>query len=128
MTSLLGRWKLIDARAFDEAGNELEPPLGHPMGVILYEADRMIVAVGNGRAMFRARPRSGPSSPILVAIPLMESCSRFASMVRPARPSRQIKSVEYASKGQTATWLFRSYLRGRARASNLLGNASTNPS
>jgi hypothetical protein len=48
MTSLLGRWKLIDARAFDEAGNELEPPLGHPMGVILYEADRMIVAVGNG--------------------------------------------------------------------------------
>ena len=49
MTSLLGRWKLIDARAFDEAGNELEPPLGqNPMGVILYEADRMIVAVGDG--------------------------------------------------------------------------------
>ena len=45
MTSLLGRWKLINARAFDEAGNELEPPLGqNPMGVILYEADRMIVA------------------------------------------------------------------------------------
>jgi hypothetical protein len=49
MTSLLGRWKLIDARAFDAAGNELDPPLGqNPIGVILYEADRMIVAVGNG--------------------------------------------------------------------------------
>lgn len=49
MASLLGRWKLIEARAFDEAGNELKPPLGqNPMGLILYEAERMMVVVCDG--------------------------------------------------------------------------------
>ena len=50
MTSLTGVWKLIKTRAVDNAGNELPPPLGpEPMGVILYEAERMMVVVCDGR-------------------------------------------------------------------------------
>jgi len=48
--SLIGVWKLVEARAFDEKGAKLPPPLGpNPMGLVLIEAERMIVAVGDGR-------------------------------------------------------------------------------
>ena len=34
-------WKLAEARAFDNAGQELPPPFGpHPMGLALFEAER----------------------------------------------------------------------------------------
>ena len=50
MQSLVGTWILIEDRAFDKRGNELPPPLGpNPMGIILYESERMIVAVCDGR-------------------------------------------------------------------------------
>ena len=50
MQSLIGTWKLIEARAFDEAGNELSPPLGpSPMGMAIVEAERMMAVVGDGR-------------------------------------------------------------------------------
>jgi hypothetical protein len=50
MQSLIGTWRLIEACAFDEDGNALPPPLGpKPMGIILYEAERMVVAVCDGR-------------------------------------------------------------------------------
>jgi hypothetical protein len=43
-------WKLIDASAFDENGHELTQPLGElPMGFAMFEAERMIVAVTDGR-------------------------------------------------------------------------------
>ena len=43
-------WKLIGASAFDEEGHELTPPLGElPMGFAMFEAERMIVAVTDGR-------------------------------------------------------------------------------
>ena len=46
MVSLVGTWRLIDARAFADDGKELQPPLGlHPIGIITYEARRMIVSV-----------------------------------------------------------------------------------
>lgn len=49
MPDLIGAWKLIGARAFDETGAELPPPLGpNPMGLVLIEAERMIVAVSDG--------------------------------------------------------------------------------
>jgi len=55
MANLVGRWKLIEARAFDETGNELEPPLGeNPMGLIFYEAERMMVAVCDGSSTLPA--------------------------------------------------------------------------
>ncbi|WP_233808338.1 lipocalin-like domain-containing protein [Paraburkholderia sp. HP33-1] len=42
-------WKLVEAFAFDEEGHELSPPLGKcPMGVVMFEAERMIVAVIDG--------------------------------------------------------------------------------
>ncbi len=50
MQSLIGTWRLIEACAFDEDGNARPPPLGpKPMGIILYEAERMVVAVCDGR-------------------------------------------------------------------------------
>ena len=50
MQSLVGTWRLIEDRALDESGNELPPPLGpNPMGIILYEAERMVVVVCDGR-------------------------------------------------------------------------------
>jgi hypothetical protein len=50
MQSLVGTWRLIEDRAFDESGNEMPPPLGpNPMGIILYDAERMIVVVCDGR-------------------------------------------------------------------------------
>lgn len=46
MGSLIGTWRLVDARAFGPDGAELAPPLGpDPIGIITYEAERMIVAV-----------------------------------------------------------------------------------
>jgi hypothetical protein len=51
VSSLVGVWKLVEARAFDEAGQELPPPLGpNPMGIVLFEADRMVGTIGDARA------------------------------------------------------------------------------
>ncbi len=50
MQTLVGTWKLIEARAFDEIGNEAPSPLGPtPMGLVLFEAERMIGTVADGR-------------------------------------------------------------------------------
>ena len=50
MQNLIGTWKLIEARAFDEAGNETVSPLGPaPMGMVLFDAGRMIGMVADGR-------------------------------------------------------------------------------
>jgi hypothetical protein len=50
MSSLVGVWKLVEARAFDDAGRELPPPLGpKPMGIVLFEAERMVGAIGDAR-------------------------------------------------------------------------------
>jgi len=58
MQNLLGTWKLIEARAFDESGNEMVSPLGPtPMGLVLFEAERMIGVVADGR------PAMPPQSP-----------------------------------------------------------------
>ncbi len=50
MQTLLGMWKLIEARAYDETGQETPSPLGPaPMGFVLFEAERMLGAVADGR-------------------------------------------------------------------------------
>ena len=42
-------WRLIGASAFDDDGHELPPPLGeHPMGFVMFEAERIMVAVVDG--------------------------------------------------------------------------------
>jgi hypothetical protein len=50
MQSLDGTmWRLIEASAFDDDGHELPPPLGeHPMGFVMFEAERIMVAVVDG--------------------------------------------------------------------------------
>jgi hypothetical protein len=57
MLSLVGIWKLVEARAFDEAGYEAPSPIGpEPMGVLLIEAERIMVTAGDGRVTL---PRAG---------------------------------------------------------------------
>jgi hypothetical protein len=41
MQSLVGIWKLVETRAFDEAGREVPSPFGpQPMGVAIFDAER----------------------------------------------------------------------------------------
>jgi hypothetical protein len=51
MPSLVGVWKLVEARAFDEAGRDVPSPLGpRPMGVAIIDAERIMAMGGDGRA------------------------------------------------------------------------------
>ena len=51
MQSLVGVWKLVEARAFDDAGREVPSPLGpNPMGVATFGAERGMAMAGDGRA------------------------------------------------------------------------------
>ena len=51
MRSLVGVWKLVEARAFDEAGQEGPSPLGpQPMGVAIIDTERMMAMASDGRA------------------------------------------------------------------------------
>jgi hypothetical protein len=52
MQQLIGSvWRVTDVRAFDEAGREQPSPMGpSPMGVIAFEAGRMMGAIGDARA------------------------------------------------------------------------------
>jgi hypothetical protein len=51
MQSLAGTmWRLIEASAFNEEGRELPPPFGpSPMGFGMFDGERMITAVSDGR-------------------------------------------------------------------------------
>ena len=58
MQTLIGMWKLIQARAFDEKGHDIASPLGPaPIGFVLFEAERMIGAVADGRPTAPQEPR-----------------------------------------------------------------------
>ena len=49
MHPLLGTWLLTETRAFDEAGQGISSPFGtRPMGVVRFEADRMVGVVADG--------------------------------------------------------------------------------
>ena len=50
MESLIGVWKLIETRAFDEAGQEVPSPFGpQPMGVAIFDTERMMAMGSDGR-------------------------------------------------------------------------------
>jgi Lipocalin-like domain len=50
MDPLIGIWRLVEGKAWDEAGNSLPPPYGrHPLGQIVFTAERrMLAALCNG--------------------------------------------------------------------------------
>lgn len=57
MPSLIGVWKLTKARAFGEDGVELGLPLGsNPMGLVLFETERMLGVIGDGRTAMASDP------------------------------------------------------------------------
>jgi hypothetical protein len=50
MQSFVGAWKLIQARAFDETGRELPPPLGpQPMGIAMFDTERGMAMAADSR-------------------------------------------------------------------------------
>jgi hypothetical protein len=50
MQNFVGVWKLIEARAFDDDGHEVPPPMGRePMDGLFGEAERIMVIAGDGR-------------------------------------------------------------------------------
>ena len=50
MSTLVGVWKLVEAHAYDDAGQEVSSPLGpHPMGVVIIDADRIMAMVSDAR-------------------------------------------------------------------------------
>jgi hypothetical protein len=52
MQSLVGTWKLIEARAFDETGRELPLPFGpQPLGIVSFDSDRMVGVLGDARVL-----------------------------------------------------------------------------
>jgi hypothetical protein len=51
-------WRVTDVRAVDAAGREQVPPMGpDTMGVVEFGAERMMAAIGDGRAPAPRQPR-----------------------------------------------------------------------
>jgi hypothetical protein len=51
VSSLVGVWKLVEARAFDESGQEVPSPFGpQPMGVAIIDVERIMAMGSDGRA------------------------------------------------------------------------------
>jgi hypothetical protein len=82
MPSLVGVWKLVETRAFDDVGQEVPSPLGpHPMGVGIIDAERIMVVGGDGRTALPPRLRpSARSWPTAAGIPLTGRSLSPASM------------------------------------------------
>ena len=51
MQGLVGTmWRVIEARSFDEVGRKLLPLGPHPIGFVIFEAERMLGAIVDGSA------------------------------------------------------------------------------
>ena len=65
MESLVGIWKLVEARAFDDSGRELSPPFGpHPIGTVTFTTDRMVGVAADGRTSLTSGMLRASSLPI----------------------------------------------------------------
>jgi hypothetical protein len=50
MQSLIGIWKLIETRAFDDAGEQVPSSFGpKPMGIVIFDGEQGVVMGGDGR-------------------------------------------------------------------------------
>lgn len=50
MESLAGTtWRVVEVRAFDGAGRKLQPLGPHPIGLVIFEAERMLGAITDGQ-------------------------------------------------------------------------------
>ena len=58
MESLAGTtWKVVEVRVFDDTGRKLQPLGPHPIGIAIFEVERMLGAITD------ARPSMPPDSP-----------------------------------------------------------------
>jgi hypothetical protein len=63
MDPLIGIWRLVESRAWDEQGNSLDAPYGaHPLGQIAFGNGRMLAALCNGDSDVESRGKRAYSS------------------------------------------------------------------
>jgi hypothetical protein len=99
--SLVGTWKLLEARAFDDAGHELPQPFGpHPMGIAVFEAERMIVVVADGRTSLPADapPRAFVSYSGNYQFDGTKVVTHADSASNPAMIKDQVRHIEFEGK------------------------------
>jgi hypothetical protein len=99
--SLIGTWKLVWARAFDGDGRELPPPFGpQPMGIVVFDAERMIVTVVDGRTSLppAAPPRAFVSYCGNYEFDGTKLVTHADGASNPAMLKDQIRQIEFESK------------------------------
>ena len=75
---IIGTWRLVMTRAHNDAGEPMHPPYGpQPMGVVVFSADRRMIAVLCDSAAGPAgrRDRSANTTPI--AAPTRSTAPRW---------------------------------------------------
>ena len=88
MPSLVGIWKLVEARVFNHSGEELPSPLGpQPMGIAIFDAQRAIATAGDGR----------------VTLPPDVSKARVCRLLRALHVRRNGAGDSYATAPQVRT-------------------------
>ena len=129
MHNFVGIWKLVEARAFDDAGHEVPSPLGpKPMGGLFVEAERIMVIVGDGRVTL---PRDAPSLRLSRIAALTRSTGLGMCATQTARRVQSCWPTRFAPlvlKAQRAWWFTRcAGYWTEVRALSLCSNGSARP-
>ena len=99
--AIVGTWKLIEARAYDDAGHELAPPFGpKPMGIAVYSTERLIVVVADGRTFLPldAPPRGFVSYTGNYQFDGTKLVTHADGASNPAMIRDQVRHIEFAGK------------------------------
>ena len=94
-------WKVVEASAADDQGREVPSPLGqNPLGFVVFEVDRMVVAVTD------ARPAAvvGPSRTLLsytgpYHFDGVELVTRADATSRPDMAKEQVRDIRFENDG-----------------------------
>jgi hypothetical protein len=91
---------VIEARAFDEAGQKLLPLGPHPVGLVIFEAERMLVAVADGRTSLPpdASPRFFVAYTGFYEFDGVELITRADDASRPELIVEQIRRLRFESE------------------------------
>jgi len=115
MDNLTGVWKLVKTRVVDRDGNEQPSPLGpEPMGIIMFDADRIMVVVCDGRKTIPSDAQRAFVSyagtyqfdgrEIVTRVHGASSPEGFADQVREIRFEGSNRYVASPSPGYELTW------------------------
>ena len=99
--AIVGTWKLIEARAYDDAGHELAPPFGPtPMGIAVFSTERLIVVVADGRTSLPpdAPPRGFVSYTGNYQFDGTKLVTHADGASNPTMLKDQVRSIEFTGK------------------------------